>query len=273
MKKFLTLLLLSTLVVIGVFSQENNTQNIHMTEKESPSELITDRPDQTESSITVPKKTLQIETGFVYENFKEDDAKFQNWGLGTTLLRYGVWDNFELRLGSSYQQSKVKFTEMDTDSTQSGIGPLAFGFKVFIIEEKGIRPQISFLADLTLNNFGKTDYRPSYTYSTLKFAASHTLSNFFSLGYNFGYANNGEDGNGFFVYSLVLGMGITDHLGAYAEIYGTSANGDAPIFRYDGGFTFLLRNNLQLDLSAGSGIDKDVNMYYVSFGLTWRIPK
>jgi hypothetical protein len=33
-------------------------------QNEAP-ELITDRPDQTESSTVVPHKSLQIETGFV----------------------------------------------------------------------------------------------------------------------------------------------------------------------------------------------------------------
>lgn len=31
-------------------------------------DLVTDRPDQTESAATVPKHFLQIETGFILEN-------------------------------------------------------------------------------------------------------------------------------------------------------------------------------------------------------------
>jgi hypothetical protein len=191
----------------------------------------------------------------------------------TTLLRYGVWDNFELRLGSSYQQTKILNERTGMDSIQSGFSPVLAGFKVSIVEEKGLRPQLAFLADLTFSDIGEPDYRPSYTYSTFKFSASHTLSDLFSLGYNFGYANNGEDALGFFVYSAVLGIGICERLGAFAEVYGTSDNGDEPIFRYDGGLTYLIRDNLQLDLSAGSGIDKDVDFYFLNFGFSWRIPR
>jgi hypothetical protein len=36
----------------------------------SAQELVTDRPDQTESAVTVPLNSLQIETGFVYESLK-----------------------------------------------------------------------------------------------------------------------------------------------------------------------------------------------------------
>ena len=240
--------------------------------KEVP-DIITDRPDQTESSCTVPKNSLQIETGFVYENFKRDDVEFKNWGIATTLLRYGVWDNFELRLGSYYQLSSAKSDFYKMDTTQSGIGPIMVGFKVFVIEEKGIRPEISIMADLTLNKVGKLDYRPSYTYSSIKVLASHSLSDFFSLGYNFGYGNDGESANGFFVYSVVLGMSISDRFGAFAEVYGTSNNGDIPHTRIDGGFTYLVRYNLQLDVSGGTGLDGGIKMYFLSFGLTWRIPK
>lgn len=273
MKK-ITKVLILVVFVLGfsqVISQESEPSNV--APKWLSADLITDRPDQTESSSTVPKNSLQIETGFIYENFNNDNVEFQNLGLGTTLLRYGVWDNFELRLGAYYQQSKVKSDDFNIDSTQSGMGPILAGFKVYVIEEKGFRPEISILADLTLNKVGKLDYRPSYTYSTIKISASHTLSNFFSLGYNVGFASDGENAKGLFVYTVVLGMSISDRFGGFAEVYGTSAEGDSPHTRADAGLTYLLRPNLQLDVSGGTGLDGSVNMYFVSLGITWRIPR
>jgi len=254
-------------------AQEQNSKQSKVAPSWSAPDLITDRPDQTESSCTVPKNSLQIETGFVFENFKHSQFEFNNLGFGTTLLRYGVWDNFELRLGSYYQQTHVKSDFFNVDSIQSGMGPVLAGFKVYVIEERGIRPEISILADLTLNKVGNLDYRPTYTYSTIKLSASHTLSNFFSLGYNFGFASDGETASGLFVYSFVLGMSLADRVGAYAEIYGTSAEGDRPNTRVDGGLTYLILHNLQIDISGGMGLDSDVKMYYVSCGITWRIPR
>lgn len=236
--------------------------------------LITDRPDQTESSSTVPKNSLQFETGFVYENIKPGgDYQLTNWGIATTLLRYGVWDNFELRLGSYYQLTNLNSDFANIDSTQNGVGPIMVGFKVFVIEEKGFRPEISIMSDLTLNKVGHLDYRPTYTYSSIKILASHTLSDFFSLGYNIGYGNNGESTRGFFVYSAVLGMSISDRLGAFTEIYGTSNEGDSPHTRVDAGLTYLLRHNLQFDISGGTGLDGGIKMYFINFGLAWRIPR
>ncbi len=272
-KRTTIVFILLSLVFGTIRAQEQKQEPAKVAPAWSEPDLITDRPDQTESSITVPKKTLQIETGFVFENFKNDQVEFQNLGLGTTLLRYGVWENFELRLGRYYQQSRVKSEYFNVDSIQSGMGPILAGFKVYVVEEKGFRPEISILADLTLNKVGKLDYRPTYTYSTIKISASHTLSNFFSLGYNLGFASDGENANGLFVYSLVVGISITDRFGGFAEIYGTSAEGNRPNTRADAGFTYLIRENLQVDVSGGMGLGSDVDFYFISCGITWRIPR
>lgn len=273
MKRITLALIFVSLIFGTIHIQGQELESSKVAPSWSSPDLITDRPDQTESSSTVPKNTLQIETGFILENFKNDQYEFNNWGLGTTLLRYGVWDNFELRLGSYYQQSRAKSDYFNTDSTQSGMGPILAGFKVYVVEEKGIRPEIAILADLTLNSVGKLSYRPTYTYSTIKISASHTLSNFFSLGYNVGIASDGEAPNSFFVYTLVVGMSLAERLGGFAEVYGTSPEGSFPNTRIDAGLTYLIRPNLQVDLSGGMGLASDVDLFFVSCGITWRIPR
>lgn len=273
MKKTLIILFFLSFYLSVSFAQDQESKQSKVAPSWSSPDLITDRPDQTESSSTVPKNSLQIETGFIFESFKHSEFEYTNLGFGTTLLRYGVWDNFELRLGSYYQQTNAKSDFYNVDSTQSGMGPLLAGFKVYVIEEKGFRPEIAILADLTLSTFGKLDYRPTNTYSTIKLSASHTLSNFFSLGYNVGFASDGESSNGLFVYSVVLGMSVADRLGAYAEFYGTSGEGDMPNARTDAGLTYLIRDNLQFDVSGGMGLNSDVKMYFLSTGITWRIPR
>lgn len=59
-------------------------------------ELVTDRPDQTESSTTVPYKSVQVEMG--WEHSEEDDDGLETDTFPQTLLRYGLADNLELRL-------------------------------------------------------------------------------------------------------------------------------------------------------------------------------
>jgi hypothetical protein len=91
-------------------------------------ELITDRPDQTESSAAVPHKSLQIETGFVMENNETEFIEQKSFAYNTTLLRYGLLENFELRLGLEYLGEEVFIKNTDTTNTYSGLSPIYAGF-------------------------------------------------------------------------------------------------------------------------------------------------
>lgn len=237
------------------------------------SEIITDRPDVTESSSTVPHKTLQIESGIVYEKTNSQELHMENWFFGTTILRYGLWERFEIRAGSYYQLTQGEVRESSADTTEHGWGPVLVGFKVFVVKEKGLRPEISIIAEMTLRHIGSPTYRPTFSYPVAKLSASHTLTRDLSFGYNAGFAYNGENADGFFVYSAVLGYRITTRLSAFGEAFGTFDHGNLPNHRIDGGFTYLVRNNLQLDISAGMGFDKEVDKSFFSAGFSWRIPR
>ena len=69
--------------------------------------IITDRPDQTESSTTIPFKSFQIESGFLlgYWEFNNESERLT---LGpSTLFRYGLAKWIEVRLVSEYANLKV----------------------------------------------------------------------------------------------------------------------------------------------------------------------
>ena len=272
--KNILLVILIFIYAIAVHAQqklpEAGIENADSVKRFKP--IVTDRPDLTESSSTVPHKTLQIETGVVYEKTQDSELSLDNWFFGTTLLRYGLWDRFELRAGSFYQVTHGTRKESGADSTEQGFGPLMLGFKVYVVPEKGLRPEISILAEMTLRHIGTLTYRPTFSYPVAKVSASHTLTDALSLGYNMGFAYNGENADGFFVYSVVLGYSITSRLGFFGEAYGTFDHGNLPNHRIDGGFTYVVKNNLQLDISAGTGFDSNVDKHFISAGFSWRIP-
>src|SRR5262245_41499031 len=61
---------------------------------EAEEELVTDRPDQTESAVVVPAGTLQIELGLGTGGGDGGDVL----EVPGTLLRYGLSKRFEARL-------------------------------------------------------------------------------------------------------------------------------------------------------------------------------
>lgn len=235
-------------------------------------EMVTDRPDQTESPSVVPLKHLQIETGFVIASDETDFAKNKFLALNTTLLRYGLSKNFELRLGMEYLQEKSDLKANDSTNTIDGFSPLHLGFKIKINEENGIIPEIAFLGGFNLPFTAKTEFKPTNVGANMRFAFNHTLSDRFSVGYNLGARWDGEQASPSYFYSLVLGIGLTEKLGLYVESYGLINSNTIPENMLDAGFTYSVRNNLQLDISGGIGINEDAVDNFISAGLCWRIP-
>jgi len=236
-------------------------------------DLVTDRPDQTESAATVPKHFLQIETGFILENDENEISRNKSFAYNTTLLRYGLWDNFELRLGAAYLGDNVTKKNSDFSQNIAGFSPLHVGFKVKVAEEKGLRPDIAFLGGLELPFTAGSDYKPSYTAATMRFAFSHTLSDRFSLGYNLGAEWDGETAVPGYFYSVALGIGLIENLGMFVESFGTIQEAGTAQHQIDAGFTYLLTPNFQVDISGGIGLNDAAPDNFISFGLSYRIPR
>ena len=233
--------------------------------------LVTDRPDQTESAVLVPHKYLQIETGFVMENNETDMIKHRAFAYNTTLLRYGLLKNFELRLGIDYLGLKENYNNPDSITNISGFSPLFTGFKIKIIEEDGWIPEIALLGGLALPFTASEDFKTDYTAGNIRFAFSYTLSDRFSLGYNLGVLWNGQTAIPDYFYSISLGVGITDKIGMFVESYGFIPKAGKATNLLDAGFTFLLLPNFQLDASGGIGLENNIG-YFISAGLTYRLP-
>lgn len=236
-------------------------------------DLVTDRPDQTESAATVPKHFLQIETGFILENDENEISRNKSFAYNTTLLRYGLWDNFELRLGAAYLGDNVTKKNSDFSQNIAGFSPLHAGFKVKVAEEKGLRPDIAFLGGLELPFTAGSDYKPSYTAATMRFAFSHTLTDRFSLGYNLGAEWDGETAVPGYFYSVALGIGLIENLGMFVESFGTIQEAGTAQHQIDAGFTYLLTPNFQVDISGGIGLNDAAPDNFISFGLSYRIPR
>jgi len=253
------------LLVLAVFQLTIYAQNKN-------EELITDRPDQTESSAVVPFKSLQIESGFLLENDESEFFKNRYYAYNTSLLRYGLFDNFELRLGLEYLEKKILQKYDDKIIVKSGLSPLYLGFKVKIVDEHNWKPEIAFLGGLILPFTANEFYKTTYTASNFRFSFGHTLSKTFSLGYNFGVEWDGESAIPNYFYSLALGIGATEKIGIFIESFGLLNEECDQEHLLDAGLTYLLLPNLQIDLSAGIGINKETIDNFISFGLSVRIP-
>lgn len=228
-------------------------------------DMVTDRPDQTESSVTVSQGWLQIETGSIFE--KDAPANLTNLTYNTTLLRYGVFDNTELRLGGNLLQEKY---EQETTIDNAGLSPISIGFKTRLTDEKGLLPELAFLGHLTLPWLGKDEFTPDYVAPDFRFAGTKTLREDIALGFNLGGEWSGSTPQTHFFYSIVIGAGLNQQISFFAELYGYINEQAKPDHRFDTGLTLLLNPAMQLDFSAGLGINEYAPDYFLSGGFSYR---
>ena len=107
--------------------------------------MVTDRPDATESAVTVGVGVFQLESGYTFD--KADGVRIHS--LGEILLRVGVADILELRFGiNSYQWARGQ-TE-----TSHGLEDSTVGLKLRLLNNEGKtglgNPQIAVLASTSV---------------------------------------------------------------------------------------------------------------------------
>jgi Putative MetA-pathway of phenol degradation len=223
--------------------------------------IQTDRPDQTECPFITPIGYLQAENGFTYENIDKNNTSIT---LPTILWKYGVNKNFEFRLITEANSIKSFGNKV------SGLVPTIIGFKVSVSEEKGLIPATGFIGHLAIPNAASAKFKASYYAPSFRFNMQHTLSNKFSLAYNLGAEWDGETPEPTFIYTLTSGMSITEKLGAYIELYGFAPQNQSADHRADGGFTYLITNDVMIDISGGFGVTKQSPDNYFAFGFSYR---
>jgi len=233
--------------------------------------LITDRPDATESPNAVPKGFLQVETGGFFESFDEKNIKTEAYTFNTTLVRYGLLENMELRLGWDFTEISTKVNGNKLDNVASGFNPLLFGFKTGIAKENGAFPEIGFLGHLYLPFSASKDFKPETTGVDFRFAFTHTLSESSSLSYNVGAAWRNDNSEASYVYTIAFGQGITEKLGAYIELYGDMPENSSSNHFWDAGLTYLISENVQLDATIGTSITEGQDIL-LSTGVSFRLP-
>ncbi|MBE9484652.1 MAG: transporter [Bacteroidetes bacterium] len=259
--KHVFMIILSLYIFHSAFSQDDNPP------------MVTDRPDRTESAVTVPKKTFQIESGFNFGWGKNEGVSTKELGFNGTLFRYGIADRFEARVGVAYAGVDKENEITEEKTSLSGFVPLVIGFKWNFIHGDGPIPTMALLSHIDLPFAASKDFDDGNVLHNIIFSGSWYLSKVFSFGFNFGSRIDWKQSDFTTVYTTALGISIAKWLGTFVELYGFLPAGEYSDHRFNMGFTFPVRNNLQFDVSGGMGISKNSPDGFASFGFAWRIPR
>lgn len=239
-------------------------------EAKPPGVIVAERPDQTNSPELVPEGYLQWETGFVRELDRTGETKTINYLYNTSLIRYGVLTDFELRLQVEYAGQRIE--NHGEGPLVQGLNPVVVGTKVFICDQQGDVPQTSFSVSLTLPYFGSAQFKPRRVAPSLYFLFENEFSERLSLGYNVGIKWDGIAPGATGVVTASLGVSVSRRVSAFVEGYLFAAEKTDPDQRADCGLSYLVANNFVVDVSGGWGVNDKAPDSFISFGLSWRLP-
>ena len=213
-----------------------------------PPELITDRPDFTESAAAVPPRYVQAELGAV-ATLTEGQQVLEAPAL---LLRVGVLRDVELRVGAP---SAVVTWAEGQDGADTDVGPLQLGAKLMLPGDGGAAGLLPFV-DLPVR---ASHYDSVGVGVGLKAVWAVDLGPRLGLGGNLGAQLSwlgAEDAEVAWhaLGSLSLGISLTDWLGMFAEVYSLFDEADLQVYGHSG-LTFAVARWLQLDLHGAVLLD------------------
>ena len=238
--------------------------------------LVTDRPDFTEASSTVGLGVAQLEFGYTYIYNNDGGESVRTQSFGEPLLRYGILAEWlELRVALFPTDERTRGTA--GSNWTSGLADLYLGFKIGLTPQEGILPEMALIPQMNVPT-GSTNFTSNNVEPGLNWIYSWEVSEFISTaGSTQGNRRIDDSGNTYIelAQSWTIAYSLTDDLGAYTEWFGlfpTGADVALPENYFNGGFTYLINNNIQFDIRAGVGLNNSADDYFLGTGLSIRMP-
>ena len=217
-----------------------------------------DRPDFTEASRTVGRGRVQIETGYTFTRDRRGGVTSRFSSFPEALFRIGMFaDWFEFRFSQNF--ASTSFTGPGGERfTVSGAEDLYLGVKVWLVEQRGIFPEVAVQMQGTV----PTGINEFTSNQVLPFVASRAVD---------------EEGHTYLelAMSFTFGFDLTEKLGAYTEWYviapsGAVQPGLTAQHYFNGGFTYKVTPDFQLDIRAGVGLSRQADDFFTGAGLVYR---
>ena len=259
-------------------TKNEGTENKDETNNEREEEpLESDRPDFSECSTTVGFRRLQIESGYAYTHAIAGDPTHNTHDLPELLMRYGVAERLELRL--AWDEGMVFDRFMDHNSgrivNESGSTDLEMGFKYAISKQDKWLPRTAIIVAISApvgdatQSSRQVDAHLNFLYSwkfTKKLLLSCSTGNLVTA--------ESEDHFSQLFQSATVTYDLTKKLHVFSEgfaLFHCNSIDNRPQYYYDGGLTYLVTPNLQLDWRAGFGLNDVSDGFFTGCGLTIRL--
>lgn len=228
--------------------------------------IDTDRPDQTESAVLVPKKWMQFETGLTRQQNKSGDLSFQH---PTLLSKYGISKRFEFRLITTLVTNRY-YNIAQVKQKQSGLKPAEIGAKVAFWEENGWIPKTSLIFHFAIPRWSSRELRADKLAPNFRFTMQNSFTDDVAIGYNLGAEWDGFSNQPTWIYTFAPGFNMGEKWYGYLEAFGFISKQNKAEHSLDAGIAYYITPDSKLDFSSGFGITSAAPDWYIALGWSVR---
>jgi hypothetical protein len=246
-------------------------------ESENPfaEHLETDRDSFTPATTTVDRGRWIIESSHSFiDNRRAPDTN----SFPELVLRYGLTERFELRLGWNYEAGGGGNVVSSVEGEEGLEGPhferesrALYGFKVRVSDQDNWFPESSVI----VQGFTPTSGDATSTEAAITYVWGWTLPKDWKLDAALRYATSTERHDDFAIWnpSTVLRVPLTERFAAHAEYFGAipqgRAGGRSQHF-FSTGIHYLLTPDVEIGLRVGWGLNDASAKFFSNAGIGWR---
>lgn len=244
---------------------------------ESLGEIETDRDSFTPATSVVGRSRLVVESAY---SFLDNRGVKETHSFPELLMRYGITDRIEVRLGWNYEVGGAGNSATGVDASDEDVTGrnglirehnLAYGLKVLIAEQNTWRPRVSAI----LQGFTPTGGPETATQMVATLAAGWELPNRWRFDTAIRYGTDSEEGDHFndWAPSVVLKMPFAEKWAAHAEYFAlttTSREVNDTKHYFSPGLHYLVTPDLEVGFRLGWGLNEPASRFFANVGFGGR---
>jgi hypothetical protein len=241
--------------------------------------LETDRDSFTPATKVVSKGRVIFESAY---SFIDNKGIPETHSFPELLVRYGVTNRLELRLGWNYEVggagNEVSGSQADTSLEEIGSGSklireqrISYGFKWQVSEQQGWIPQSAVI----LQGATPTGGDSNATYLAGTYVFGWKLANEWKTDFAIRYATGSEEGDHFNVWapSAVLRVPLGERWSVHGEYFGLFSQDKSAAFArhfFSTGAHYLVTSDLEVGVRVGWGLNEQTQGFFANAGFGLR---
>jgi hypothetical protein len=239
-----------------------------------------DRPGLGESSQVLRKGYLQIESGGNFQWDKQENTLLEpiytkETSYNSTFLRLGLSEFCEFRFAWNIGNEEVSYTPIggvkQINRTAVGLSPISLGFKAKVLEGGGWIPSLALLGMMGIPNWASSHLQSSSFSPSILLPLEWDLNDKWLLTINAGAFWDGEVIEPAAFGSVGIDWMAFNKVGLFVEGYGNYQDEEGILPGFNGGVVWQVRENLQLDVSAGVGLNERMPDGFINGGISYRL--